>query len=491
MALHGRTKIYTDEITDENIIDEVTKALTKHAKNVREEDYLFWYRRGRQPILYREKLVRPEINTKIVENHAQEIVTFKDGYFLSQPAYYKSRRDNARINKQVDALNELLYLSGKHEADNKVVDNFHTMGLGVIYIDTDKDHPLKAYSLDPRRAFCGYSRMPGEEPTMGVNTVWTGEERLIDVFTKTRIYHLSSNSNTFSTPLTLISAERNPFGEIPIIEYQYENNRMGAFEPVIDLLDALNEMQSDAANGVKQFIQSLMIFYNCELGEDDKGDKITPAYIREAGAVFLKSIGQDRADLKILSEQLDQTQTQVLKDNLYQQILHIVGMPQSGTNSNGTSDNVGAVIWRSGWYQADTYARNTEDLFKESNRRFDKVMLSILKTKRLTKLELADFELQFTRNETDTLFTRTQAALNMRELGFSPEIAFARSGVSNDPVADVMNSKKYIDLKWGQNADGNGNSYNQPGTAPRQNGRGEDRERASDHRGTWTAEDNI
>ena len=53
------------------------------------------------------------------------------------------------------------------------------------------------------------------------------------------------------------------------------------------------------------------------------------------------------------------------------------------------------------------------------------------------------------RNETANVLVKTQAAMNLKELGFSPELAFAKSGVSNDPVADVANSEKYIKAKWG------------------------------------------
>ena len=63
--------------------------------------------------------------------------------------------------------------------------------------------------------------------------------------------------------------------------------------------------------------------------------------------------------------------------------------------------------------------------------------------------QLSDFELQFVRNETANVLVKTQAAMNLKELGFSPELAFAKSGVSNDPVADVANSEKYIKAKWG------------------------------------------
>ena len=113
-----------------------------------------------------------------------------------------------------------------------------------------------------------------------------------------------------------------------------------------------------------------------------------------------------------------------------------------------TSDTGAAVLYRDGWYQADTYARNTEDLFKVSNRYFDRIFTKILRMKGIVDVSVADFELQFNRNETANLLVKTQAALNLKQLGFSPELAFAKSGVSSDPVADVSLSRKYIDKMW-------------------------------------------
>ena len=496
MDLHGRLKLFTTttEFTDANIMDEVQKALVFHIMNLEEEEYLYWYRRGMQPIESRVKAVRPEINNKICENHFLEIVTFKDGFFLSEPAYYKSRRDSRKVNDAVQKLNEYLYLSGKLEADNDCVDWFHTVGVGVIYVEpsAEENIPCKAYALDPRQAFVVYSRRPGNEPVIGVNMVSVGDKTLFDVFTKERIWHMEGPGIRINVeepvptnPTRVLSSEPNLIGEIPIIEYQYENNRLAAPEPVLTMLDALNTIESNALDGIEQFVQSLMIFYNCELGDDEKGNPITPSYIREAGAIFLKSIGQDKADLRILSEQLDQNQTQVLKQNLYEQILHIVGMPAPSNNRGSGGDNVGAVIWRSGWYQAETYARNTEDLFKKSNKYFDRIFLKILnmKLKKPLKLELSDFELQFNRNNTDNILTKTQAALTLRELGFAPEIAFARSGISNDPVADVENSRQYIDYKWGRYVDERSDTGDRRVPGEGEDGRSEDGTRqGSDNR---------
>lgn len=467
MELFGRRQIFTatEQITAENVVKLLNELLPVHAANMQEEDYLFWYRRGKQPILNRTKIVRPEICNRVVENHATEIVAYKNSAFLTEPACYISRKEDDETSDKVTQLNEYLYLSGKHQADNKVVDWFHTVGVGALFVEPGRgknEPPVRCYALDPRSAFVVYSMKPGNEPLMGVNIVIVNDgdnktHAVFDVFTKRQFFRIKGDAIGTTAGRYIptmkanevIETKRNVLGEIPIIEYQHDNNRMGSFECVVSLLDAISQVQSNRMDGIDQFIQSLMVFYNCTLGEDEKGNQITPQYIREAGAIFLKSVNMEKADLKILAEQLDQTQTQVLLDNMYERILSIVGMPSTTKGGSSTSDTGSAVLFRDGFYQASMRIQNTTDLFKESNRRFDAILLKILALKNKLKLNVEDFELQFVREETANILAKSQAAMNLKALGFAPEIAFARSGVSNDPVADVKKSQKYIDALWG------------------------------------------
>lgn len=465
LNLFGRRNIYTSvsRLTPENVIDEVNKALAVHYMNLAEEEYLYWYRRGRQPILSRQKDVRPEICNRIVENHADEIVSFKDGYFLTQPAFYVSRNEEA--SEKVKQLNEYLYRSGKQQADNEVVDWFHTVGKGVCYIKSNQDRytrkeiPAKVYSLDPRSAFVVYSMNPGNEPIFGVNLVVDGKQLFIDVISNDYIFKLSGsydiglttspNPIRAGTAFKIDSYENNILGLINIVEYQYNTANMGAFEAVVPILDAINTTMSNRVDGIEQFIQSLLIFYNCTLGVDDEGNEITPDYVRQSGALFLQNIGENRADLKEISSELNQTETQVLVDYMYQQVLTICGMPSTTKGGSSTSDTGAAVLARDGWYQADVSARNTEDLFRKANRYFDRVFLRLLELNADFKLGLSDFELQFVRNETANAQSKAQAAVTLLTAGMHPELAFAKSGVSNDPVSDVAKSEAYLKLRWG------------------------------------------
>lgn len=453
--LFGRRTIYasSDDITPENVIYEVNTALTFHVQNLLEEEYLYWYRRGLQPILERKKERNSFICNKVQENHADEIVAFKNGYFLTQPAFYISRTES--VQEKVNLLNEYLYRSGKQQVDNELIDWFHTVGKAALMIqpNDDIDKPVEVFTLDPRSAFVVYSLRPGNEPVMGVNMVVSGQTLKLDVFTKDTVYRLSggvtgrliTNDPTYvATAVSIDQIEPNVLGEIPIVEYQYNSVNMGAFESVVPLLDAINNVQSNRIDGVEQFIQSLVVLTNCQLPEDENANSI-----KEKGLLMLSSVGENKSDIKILSEQLDQSQTQVLVDNMYQQVLTICAMPTTTKGGTSTSDTGAAVLARDGWYQADAAARNTQDLFIKSNERFDKIFVDILRRKGLLDIKLSDFELNFVRNETANVQSKAQAFQTLLAAGLNPELAAGKSGISNDPVSDIKMSEKYLKMIWG------------------------------------------
>jgi SPP1 family phage portal protein len=240
------------------------------------------------------------------------------------------------------------------------------------------------------------------------------------------------------------SVEPNALGLIPIIEYRYNSINMGAFESVLPLLDEINNIVSNACDGVEQFIQSLAVATNCEFPEGTTSNDI-----RRAGMIVLKSIGENKADFKILSQPLDQTQTKVLIDHLKSEVYRICAMPLVSEHGTTYDTTGSAVLANSGWYQADCAARNTEDLFRESNKQFDRIFVEILRRRGLLDISLSDFEIHFDHGETVNVQAKAQAFQTLLSAGLHPELAAQKSGVSNDPVADIKKSKKYLDMIWG------------------------------------------
>ena len=57
--------------------------------------------------------------------------------------------------------------------------------------------------------------------------------------------------------------------------------------------------------------------------------------------------------------------------------------------------------------------------------------------------------MNFVRNETSGAIAKAQALQTYLAAGMAPELAFAKAGVSNDPVKDVLMSEKYLKMIWG------------------------------------------
>ena len=187
--MFGRLDIYSpfDEIAEEDLIVELNSALVYHIKNMLQEEFLYWYTRGIQPILNRHKEIREDILNIVQVNTAAEVVDFKNGYLLQKPCAYTARRKG--VQTKLKKLNEYLYRSGKADADNKVADWFHRVGKGVLFVEPNDDinTPFKAYALDPRSAFVVYSLRPGNKPVMGVNYVTVDGKARFDVFTEKNV----------------------------------------------------------------------------------------------------------------------------------------------------------------------------------------------------------------------------------------------------------------------------------------------------------------
>lgn len=113
----GRKIIYTRQrqITWRNIVDELNKALAIHRQNAAEIEYLDRYYRGDQPILYRKKVNRPEVNNKIVVNLAYELVERKTADICAEPIQYVLRGTDDKKSDEISWLNAIMDSENKQE----------------------------------------------------------------------------------------------------------------------------------------------------------------------------------------------------------------------------------------------------------------------------------------------------------------------------------------------------------------------------------------
>ncbi|MEI1255992.1 phage portal protein [Blautia sp. JLR.GB0024] len=438
----GRYVIYSNakEITRDNITQELGKALAIHWSNRREIEYLDRYYRGDQPIIYREKKVRPEINNKIVENRAFEIVEFFTAQDFGEPIQYVRRGTDENVSTLINRLNDFMFSEdkGAHDIELGRWRNICGTGYRLVYNDTFADiemdeAPFGLETLDPRFVFVVYSSGAGKRPLYSVQQV--KDEYDVDK------YIIKTRNKKFIIQNGKIISENPNYLGINVIEYPLNERRIGRLEVVVTILDAINKTQSDRLNGVEQFIQAFMKFVNCEI------DKETFLEMVSLGALNVKTVNPSMpADVSMVSSQLDQSQTQVSKDDLITAIRDVLGMPSREGNTGG--DTGQAVYLRNGWDFAEGRAELDEPIFQKSERNSLRVVLKILDGKTDIRLKLSDIEIKVTRSKTDNMQLKSQVLNLLLTSGVEPDRAFKTCNLWSDPEEAYVESKPYLDAKY-------------------------------------------
>jgi SPP1 family phage portal protein len=446
--MYGRRVITTDvaEITAANVVEVLEEAMKLHEKNRSEIDYLWKYFKGDQPILTRAKTVRPEICNRIVENRANEIVSFKVGYLCGEPIQYVGRNSDATITKGIGTLNEYMFLVDKPALDQEVVEwdmicgTANRMVLANDAYEKDSDEaPFDMFTLDPRDSFVVYSNEVKRRRMMGVkyNTDQFGS-KTFSVYTDSQYFTIKDGK--------VLESASNTLGTVNIFEYPANNARLGAFEIVLPLLDAINNIESNRMDGIEQFVQAFVKFINCDITKEDF------EALKDLGAIKVKSADGQQADVDIVSNELNQQQTQTLKEDIYKAILSICGLPSMSDGSTSDSSNNGAVILKNGWQGAETRAKDSELMFKRSEKEVLKLVLKLCDGLADLKLKLKDIDMKFTRRNYDNIQSKSQVLVAMlQQPKVHPLLAFTHCGLFSDPESAYTMSNEYYEeqmAKW-------------------------------------------
>lgn len=437
--MNGRRVIKTSvrEITKDNVVDVLQKALGTHELNRSEIDYLWNYYRGKQPILHRTKEVRPEICNKIVENRANEIVSFKVGYLCGEPIQYVGRNGEEATAKAITALNELMFAEDKATKDQEIVEWQMICGTAYRLVLPDEKNeedeaPFELHTLDPRDTFVVYSSEIGNKPLMGVKYYKDDEEVLrFSVYTENRYYLIEGD--------ILKEEKAHALDMIPIFEYPANNARLGSFEIVLPLLDAINSVESNRMDGIEQFIQAFWKFIGCNIDKDKYKE-----FLEEGAILVPPNDNGGNIDVDLVVKELNQGQTQTLKDDLYNAILTICGIPNRNGGSS-TSDTGAAVLLRDGWSLAEARAKDSEHMFKKSEKKMLKLVLRICRDLGDINLRLKDIDMKFTRRNYEAIQSKSQVLVSMlQQPKIHPMLAFSHCGMFTDPEnAYAMSMKHY------------------------------------------------
>lgn len=437
---YGRKIAYVDfsEVTPSNILKIISKGVTCLNWNRAAIRYLHDYYKGDQPALYRTKTVRDDINNPVVENHAFEIVAFKNAQTYGEPVQCVSLKNDDKTNDAVDKLNNYNRNANKAVVDIQCGEWTSKVGTGFKAVRRVKNGtvPYRLIAPSPMNTVIVYSSITFE-PLLAMQQL---KDENGDQY-----YQCFSEYMEYIYKNGKVSAGKiHAFGGIPIVEYPNNADRISDIELVITMLDAINEIQSNRVDGVAQFVQSWFKFRDCDVDEEVFNK------MKMNGALVVKSTnGSGNADVSLLTQELNQEGTQVAKDDILANMQSILAIPNREGNTGG--DTQGAVSLRNGWDFARQRANLKDPYVCVSDKRLNKVALKVIEQEKGVDdcpINELDYDVHIVHSPTDNLLVKSEALEILLRSGIHPLVAIKVTGLWADSEKTYLQSKPYLDALW-------------------------------------------
>lgn len=439
---YGRTIIYTNQnrIDENNIVQELNNALVYHTQNATEIEYLDRYYRGDQPILYRRKVNRPEVNNKVLVNLAYELVERKVAGICAEPIQYVLRGTDDKKSQEITELNAIVDSEDKQDCDIDICRWRSICGTAYRFIGNDSGGGMlldeSDFSLsaeDPRKTFVVYFNNGKPAFSCQIREDKDGKN----------IYYCFTNGQYFVIQGgEIIETGINGNGAIPVIEYPNNSRRLSDIEITISITDSLNVLSSDRINGIEQFVSAWVKFVNCEI------DKETFLAMRQEGALVVKSNnGSDnKADVDVMTSELNQTQSQVVFDDLFNKFLEIQGLANRESNTGGDTGN--AVSLRNGHHESNLREAIDEPIIKKAERMSLRIILNRLRIKRGFTLLPSDVEIHINRDKLNNILTKAESLKLLLDCGIHYKRAIKTVSLFSDSERVAEESKDRMEYLY-------------------------------------------
>ena len=369
------------------------------------------------------------------------MVERKTADICAEPIQYVLRGTDDKKSDEISWLNAIMDSENKQECDIDICRWRSICGTAYRFIGNDEgngsvldESDFELSSENPIYTFVVY--FPNNKPAFScqIREDEDGKE----------FYFCYTNSQWFEiSEGKLRRFGINGNGAIPVIEYPNNSRRLSDIEMTIAITDAINTLSSDRINGIEQFVSSWVKFVNCEVDRDSF------LSMRQEGALVVKSNNgmENKADVDVMTTELNQTEGQVVFNDLFERFLDIQGLANRG-NINTGGDTQGAVNLRNGHYDAGLRTAINEPILKKSENMSIKIILNRLRISKGFTLVPSDVEIHVNHNKLDNLLTKTEALKMLLESGIYYKRAIKTVDLFSDPEQVSTESSERMKLLY-------------------------------------------
>ncbi|QDK04624.1 hypothetical protein FK482_0002 [Listeria phage LP-013] len=311
--------------------------------------YLHDYYIGNHDILKRTFNDKLKPNNKLVHNYPKLIVETANSYFTGNAITYAKASDNT-IKQVTDVMNA----NNSTDVDSELgkLVSIYGHAFEIHWTDKNANHRFKYET--PSNAFIVYDSTLDENKLCGVvyndytDAISSEKRRSVTVYYPDRILQFkvslgggvaslseedatgeeeSSNNLIYNEKVT-----PHYFGEVPMIEYLANDERLGDFETVIGLVDALNLVVCDSVNDVSYWNDAYLML----TGMDGTNSEDVRSMKQNRVMVLVEG-----GDAKFITKQTPDKHLENIKNRLTKEIMEQSFTPD--TNGMQTANNLSGV----------------------------------------------------------------------------------------------------------------------------------------------------
>lgn len=318
-------------------------------------------------------------DNRIASDFAKYITIFEQGYMLGVPVEYKNETPN--IKKAIDNMsvrNNEDYHNVKIKTDLSIYGRAYEL-MTVEKIEDGTE--VKLYQLSTEQTFVIYDDTYQRNSLMAIHfydiDYGSGKRKqIVKVYTADMIYTYE-DYNQDVNGMSLKDEEEHFFAGVPVNEFSNNEDRTGAYESVLDSIDAYDLSQSELANFQQDSVDAILVLkgnpYTAE-GEDyledgrlnPNGPLAVAIGFKKAKIIILDDnpnpSGAD-PDAFYLKKEYDSAGAEAYKNRLVSDILRFTFTPDTQDSSFAGTQSGESMKYK--LMASDNYREKQERLFRK------------------------------------------------------------------------------------------------------------------------------
>lgn len=417
--------VFTMNREEEINVEVINNFINLHRKRIPRYDRLEKLYKGVHEILMSEPKENGKPDNRLVVNLAKYITDTFNGFFIGIPI--KTSIDDSDLNQMMQNYRNRNSIDDNESEISKMASIY---GHAYEYLYQNENSLTDSTYINPKSAFVVYDDTIAQKPLFAVfySASYDKDKRGVlrgELLTKNYIYKITGTYNE----IKLTDEKPHYYGDVPLIEYIENEERMGLFEPVESLINALNKTLSEKANDVDYFSDA----YLKVLGTEIEDRHITD--IRNSRIINLWGEGSESSVVEFMQKpNADETQENLI-DRLIEFIYQISMVSNIKDDTfNATSSGV-ALEFK--LLPMMNLALMKERKFRASLLNKYKMIFNIPTNVPSTKKDKwQDIRFTFTRNIPHNILSEVQTAQGLASLT-SKETALSVLSIIDNPITEI------------------------------------------------------